>query len=194
MTTKQDDRRPRWDQVARRWWATIQGKHEDTAPRRGSDRAALARLRRAATPVEALEEPTVFDLYKKLGFDRIDIDRRLPRVAVVAAVLAHIKEDATLAESGFRRRFAEILGQGERPLMSELRFKRLLAATEDQVLMTSFRRAVALAACKNIDVGDVAASLLDWSDRRRMRWAFDYYGAAIAAPKKNETASTETED
>jgi hypothetical protein len=60
--------------------------------------------------------------------------------------------------------------------------------------MTSFRRAVALAAGKNIDVGDVAASLLDWSDRRRMRWAFDYYGAAIAAPKKNETASTETED
>lgn len=149
-------------------------------------------MRRAATPVEALEEPAVFDLYKKLGFSRSDIDRRLPRVAVVAAVLAHIKEDVTPTESGFRHRFAEMLGQGERPIMSELRFKRLLSATEDRDLMTSFRRAVALAGGKNIDVGDVAASLLDWSDRRRMRWAFDYYGAGIAAPKHDE--STQTED
>jgi len=76
--------------------------------------------------------------------------------------------------------------------MSELRFKRLLSATEDRDLMTSFRRAVALAGGKNIDVGDVAASLLDWSDRRRMRWAFDYYGAGIAAPKQDE--STKNED
>ena len=193
MNTKQD-LQPRWDQVARRWWATIQGKQEDVAPRRGRDRAALARLRRVATPVEALEEPAVFDLYKKLGFGRTDIDRRLPRVAVVAAVLAHIKEDAMPAESGFRRRFAEMLGQGERPLMSELRFKRLLAAAEDNDLLTTFRRAVALAGGKNINVGDVAASLLDWSDRRRMRWAFDYYGAGIAAPTQSQTASTENED
>ena len=187
MTVNQDDHRPRWDQVARRWWAMIQGKNEDVAQRPGRDRAALARLRRAATPVEALEEPAVFDLYKKLGFGRVDIDRRLSRVAVVAAVLAHIKEDAAPAGNGFRRRFAEILGQGERPLMSELRFKRLLSATEDRELMTAFRRAVALGGGKNIDVGDVAASLLDWSDRRRMRWAFDYYGAGIAAPKQDDS-------
>jgi CRISPR system Cascade subunit CasB len=186
MTANQDDRQVRWDQVARRWWATIQGE-QDVASHRGRDRAALARLRRAGTPVEALEEPAVFDLYKKLGFSRSDIDRRLPRVAVVAAVLAHIKGDAAPAETGFRRRFAETLGQGERPLMSELRFKRLLSATDDRDLMTSFRRAVALAGGKNIDVGDLAASLLDWSDRRRMRWAFDYYGAGIAAPKRDDT-------
>ena len=112
----------------------------------------------------------------------------------MAAVLAHIKEDTKPGEGGFRRRFAEVLGQGERPLMSGLRFKRLLAATEDQDLIIVFRRAVALAGAKNIDVGDVAASLLDWSERRRMRWAFDYYGAGIAAPKEKETASTENED
>ena len=53
--------------------------------------------------------------------------------------------------------------------------------------MVAFRRAVALAGGRNINVGDVAASLLDWSDRRRMRWAFDYYGAGIAAPKQTDT-------
>jgi CRISPR system Cascade subunit CasB len=136
----------------------------------------------------AIEEPAVFDLYRRLGFSRTDIDRWLSRVGVLAAVLAHIRSDATIADSGHRRRFAEMLG-GDPPLMSELRFKRFLAATSDQDLMIVFRRAVALAGAKNIDVEDVAASLLDWSDRRRMRWAFDYYGAGIAAPKPAETAS-----
>jgi hypothetical protein len=27
-----------------------------------------------------------------------------------------------------------------------------------------------------------------------MRWAFDYYGAGIAAPKDNDTASTDDEE
>jgi CRISPR system Cascade subunit CasB len=60
-------------------------------------------------------------------------------------------------------------------------------------LLVAFRRAVALAGGRNIDVGDLAASLLDWSERRRMRWAFDYYGAGIAAPKQNDTASLDDE-
>ena len=190
MTTH-DDPKLRWGQIARRWWETLQNARKDGTPNPARDPAALARLRRAATPIDALEDPSVFDLYKKLGFSRIDFDRRLPRVAVTAAVLAHIRKD----DDSFRRRFAEMLGQGsERRLMSELRFKRLLAATEDQDLMITFRRAVALAGKKDIDVGDVASSLLDWSERRRMRWAFDYYGAGIAAPKQDSTASPDDED
>ena len=192
MTTH-DDPKPQWAQIARRWWETLQNTRKDGTANPARDPAALARLRRAATPIDALEEPSVFDLYKKLGFSRVDFERRLPRVAVTAAVLAHIRTDG--GDKGFRRRFAEMLGQGgERRLMSELRFKRLLAATEDQDLLVTFRRAVALAGKKDIDVGDVASSLLDWSERRRMRWAFDYYGAGIAAPKQNATASTNDED
>ena len=192
MTTH-DDPKPRWGQIARRWWETLQNTRKDGTANPARDPAALARLRRAATPIDALEEPSVFDLYKKLGFSRVDFERRLPRVAVTAAVLAHIRTDG--GDKGFRRRFAEMLGQGgERRLMSELRFKRLLAATEDKDLLVTFRRAVALAGKKDIDVGDVASSLLDWSERRRMRWAFDYYGAGIAAPKQNATASTNDED
>jgi CRISPR system Cascade subunit CasB len=87
-----------------------------------------------------------------------------------------------------------MLGQGaKRPLMSRLRFNRLLAATEDQDLMAAFRRAVMLAGARNINVGDVAASILDWSERRRMQWAFDYYGAGIAAPTQNGTTSADDE-
>jgi CRISPR system Cascade subunit CasB len=193
--TMPDHPQPHWGQIARRWWEMLQNTRKDGTPNPARDPGALARLRRAATPVVALEEPNVFDLYKKLGFGRGDVDRRLPRVAAAAAVLAHIRTDAMPGDNGFRRRFAEMLGRGgDRPLMSPLRFKRLLTATEDQDLLIAFRRAVALAGGRNIDVGDVAASLLDWSERRRMGWAFDYYGAGIAAPKQNGTASTDDKD
>jgi CRISPR system Cascade subunit CasB len=190
MTSKQQTS---WGHVARRWWAELQGADQNDGAHRGRDAAAVAHLRRASTPVDAVEEPAVLDLYKRLGFRRQDIDRWLSRVAVVAAVLAHIRSDASAGDGGYRRRFAEMLG-GEPSLMSPLRFKRLLAAATDQDLLTVFRRAVALAGSKNINVEDVAASLLDWSDRRRMRWAFDYYGAGIAAPKAAETAPVGNEE
>ena len=79
--------------------------------------------------------------------------------------------------------------------MSELRFKRLLAARSDQDILVQFRRAVALLGGRNIDVGDLAASLLTWEDdKRRMRWAFDYYGASFAAPKPETNVSRIDED
>jgi CRISPR system Cascade subunit CasB len=191
--TPQENPKPSFAGSARRWWAALQDKRADGAPNRGGDRAALARLRRAATPLQAVEEPAVISLYRQLGFGEHQLNHRLPRVAVVAAVLAHIRSDAAPQESGRRQSFAEMLGRDERPLMSALRFKRLLAASNDQDLLNGFRRAVALAGGRNIDVGDLAASLLEWSEKRRMRWAFDYYRAGMAAPKP-DTASTDDED
>jgi len=192
MTTHDNPQRTRAGN-ARHWWADLQDKRVDGTPNRGGDRATLARLRRAATALQAVEEPAVIDLYKRLGFGEHDLNRRLPRVALVAAVLAHVRSDAVPGESGWRPSLAEILGRGERPTMSPLRFKRLLTATEEQDLLIAFRRAVALAGGRNIDVGNLAESLLDWSEKRRMRWAFDYYGASLAAPKL-DTASTDDED
>jgi CRISPR system Cascade subunit CasB len=78
--------------------------------------------------------------------------------------------------------------------MSPLRFRRLLAATADQDLLVAFRRAVAIAGGQHIDVGDVAASILDWSDRRRIRWAFDYYGASFATPPIDNSDGVQEED
>jgi CRISPR system Cascade subunit CasB len=190
--TSPDQSGPNWDIVARKWWEMLQNSTNGT-PNPDRDPLALARLRHAATPIDAIAEPTVFDLYNKLGFGQGEIVRRLPRVAAAATVLAHIRTDAE-PRSGCRRRFAEMLGQGaKRPLMSRPRFNRLLAATEDQDLMAAFRRAVMLAGARNINVGDVAASILDWSERRRMRWAFDYYGAGIAAPKQSGTTFADDE-
>jgi CRISPR type I-E-associated protein CasB/Cse2 len=182
--SKDEKAQPSRGSIARRWWEDLQDTREGS-PNPKRDRAALARLRRAAAPLQALEEPAVFDLYRRLGFgkERSHLERHLPRVTVVAAVLAHIRQDAGRGETGFRRRFAEMLGQGDPPVMSALRFKRLLSADADQEMLVQFRRAVALAGHRNVDVGDVAAGLLGWDDQKvRVRWAFDYHGAGIAAP------------
>jgi CRISPR type I-E-associated protein CasB/Cse2 len=70
--------------------------------------------------------------------------------------------------------------------MSSLRFRRLLAARNEDEILVGFRRLVALARRK-VNVVDLAESILDWTDdeagdKRRVRWAFDYHGAGIAAP------------
>ena len=145
MNTKQD-LQPRWDQVARRWWATIQGKQEDVAPRRGRDRVALARLRRVATPVEALEEPAV-SIFTRGSGSTAPISTVGFRVSLSWQPLAHIKEDAMPAESGFEAASPKC-GARRTSAYERASFKRLLAAAEDNDLLTTFRRAVALAGGK----------------------------------------------
>ena len=40
---------------------------------------------------------------------------------------------------------------------------------------------MALADCR-LNIGDLASSLFFWNDQTRARWAFAYYGTALATP------------
>lgn len=146
------------------WWRELQ---PDPARKRPGDRAALARLRRAATPIEAAEEPATIDLARRLHAT----EHGLELVALCAAVIAHVREDDTLPA-------ARRLGGGTdgRPLVSLLRFRRLIQAETAADRLIQFRRAVALAGQK-LNVADLAEALLDWSERRRIAWIFRYHDA-----------------
>jgi CRISPR system Cascade subunit CasB len=129
----------------------------------------------------------------------IDLFRRLPRIlpqdllferaALIAAVLAHVRIHAA-------RKVAEAAGESiseDRRNLHPLRLRRLFAARTPADCLIVFRRLVALLD-KKANVADLAESLLDWpdaarGDRRRTRWAFDYYGAAIAMPDDNGQAA-----
>ena len=51
---------------ARDWWRDLQPADEQGQPKAG-DRAALARLRRAATPSDAMAEEATLALFRRLG-------------------------------------------------------------------------------------------------------------------------------
>ncbi len=150
-------------EIAQKWWWELQPER-----RGGGDRAALARLRRAPTVLAAAMEPEALELCRRLGRG----PDRLEPASLVAAVLAHVRED-----SGPSMKFARQLGKqpGDKPApMSWLRFRRLIQASTPDEQLIAFRRAVALANRK-LNVTDLAESLLDWGDKRRQRWLYAYY-------------------
>jgi CRISPR system Cascade subunit CasB len=159
------------------WWSRLQPGED-----RKGDTGALARLRRGGLQDAALE-PATADLYRS-------IKRFLPpaelvgfeTAALIAAVLAHVRD-----HDG-RQSVARAAGAaGETSArLSPLRFRKLLAARGATDCLIAFRRLVALLD-KRANVGDLAVSLVEWNkedagDRRRTRWAFDYYDAGALAP------------
>lgn len=171
---------------ARAWWASLQ---PDAEAQRKGDRAGLARLRRAATSAEAMAEEATIDLYRRLGCRPEQAGSLLPRVAVIAMVLAHVRKDAEPAADGRRPAAIHAVGRvssedQDSAKMTPLRFRRLLACREDDELAHEMRRFVALAD-RTVAVGDLANSLFYWGARTRARWAFEYYGAGSAAPSSS---------
>lgn len=162
--------------IAVQWWRGLQPSFSNGERNPNANRAALARLRRADL-LGAMEDPATFALFRALGRWRPD---ELPEVALCAAVLASVREDRP------GERAARTLGPPstetvEQAAMKPLRFRRLIEAEtpEDRLLM--LRRAVQLAEHK-LNLRELAAACLDWSQARRQRWIFEYYNAGFAAP------------
>lgn len=165
------------------WWRHLQ---PDPDRRRPGDRAALARLRRCTTVVEAAVEPAALDLARRIGVKN-GFDQRLDHALLTAIVLAHVRSE----EDG--RPVARMLGPvapGEAARMSALRLARVLAAETFEEKLIAFRRVVALAE-RSINVRDLALALLDWSDRRRIQWAFAYHDAP--PPADNELKAPQSD-
>jgi CRISPR system Cascade subunit CasB len=166
---------------ARRWWQSLQPSELHQG-----DRASLARLRRTTFPAEAMAEEATLKLFGRLGLASQD-HTKLPRIAVIAMVLAHVRKES--AQAVMRRVGRRSMDDAESATMSPLRLRRLLACRDDEDLAREMRRLVALAGGE-VDAGDLAASLYFWGDNVRARWAFDYFGAGSAAPGADaETAA-----
>jgi CRISPR system Cascade subunit CasB len=69
----------------------------------------------------------------------------------------------------------------EQAAMKPLRFRRLIEADVLDERLIALRRAVQLAD-RRLNVRELAAACLDWSEARRQRWIFEYYAAGFAAP------------
>lgn len=149
--------------IAEEWWRELQGA-DRTGQRSGPHRAALARLRRAETPLEVMQEPVALRLIARLP-------RNPDRVAILAGVLAFVRDpdNERVARAIGRRSLDDNVA-----ILAEPRFRRLLQARDDE-LMDAMRRLVRLTKGK-VNVYDLSYAILFWGDKVKKRWIFEYYG------------------
>lgn len=179
--TEPDRKSPPADRAAH-WWRGLQGLAGDTSP----DRAALAQLRRCDRPLDALFVPAGIDLVRRLGVRQQD-EHAIRRATGLAALLAQVRESGEPLMRKLGRRAAG----DEDAILSEQRLRRALAVEEPEEQLAMFRRLVAQAG-NQCDPRDLAESYLNWGDRVRTRWAFQYYAAEHAAPEAAATADYDT--
>lgn len=160
--------------IALGWWS------REIAPRDiPAAKGLSARLRRAA-PLAVLCEPAVIQLAHALDMP----PGRADQLVRLSTLLAEIRENS--AETLARR-----VG-GVEPVLSSLRFQRLLRA-EGEELTDHLRRAIIMAD-RRCNVAALAADLLNW-EAARPRWCFHYFGADAPAradaPVKDSEEKTE---
>jgi len=152
-------------EAARAWWHDLNRPPEQG----GRDRASLAELKRSYDPLDIAFVSAFGRLRHGL---KAYSEWRLRRAAMIAHVLAHVREDDG-------RPMAQALGpqQGdEGAAMSEARFRRLLQARDDADLTRRLVRAVKMLKGK-ANVADLASAIWWWNDRTRQKWAFRYLNA-----------------
>lgn len=159
-----DSKQQKGPDVAEEWW-------EDLKERR----AARARLRRAKTLLEIMQEPEALRLIERLPINP-------DRVAMLAGILAWVRDnDDQLVARAIGR---TSLDEEDAPV-SEARFRRLLQARDDE-LMEAMRRLVRLTKGK-ANVRDLSFAVLYWGDRVKKRWIFQYYGVSDSLSASSAT-------
>ena len=165
-----NDKRGSFGAIAAEWWYSELGQGT------GAGRMARAKLRRCDTPAEALGHGVVHRLHAALRSAGRDLTRDPERLALVAIILANIKENHS-AEAAAR--FGELVG--DRPRLSALRFQGLMRTAAPIDLIRPLRRALAQIDYQ-ANVARLANDLLHWGDACRNNWCFKYYGGANEVP------------
>jgi len=145
----------------------------------GLARKTRAQLRRASRLSEVLVIEATHDLFARLRSVNENLDlssERLPhRLALIATVVAGMD---THGKDSLPSRFGQ--SNGDRPVLSPLRFQRILSATDDWVLASRLRRA-SLQVKRNANIAQLGRDLFYWGESVQNRWCFEYF--KTVAPK-----------
>ena len=147
-----------WGEIVLAWWRGL-----------GDDTGGRAALRRASDLTAVVMSPAYQRLYRRLraaGWP--DASWQNDRLAAAAGLLAHVREaDERSLPLAMSQR------DGDKPRVSALRFRRLLEAPDVDALFTGLRRTLPLLQhCA--DPLALASDVVNWGDRVRKRWAYDY--------------------
>ena len=151
-----------------RWWEGLD-----------KNRGSRAELRRAHDLTAIALTGAYQHLYRTLlafGWpeeDKPENNGRNERLAAIAGLLAHVKTQG-------ERSLPVIMSEGERPPLSELRFRRLLESSSLDEVFIGLRRALPLVAYQ-ANVPELANDVLFWGDSVKKRWAYTYRWPAKSA-------------
>lgn len=136
-----------------------------------------AELRRCRSITDVMLTPTYQHFCRRYCKELSATD---PRIAAVAGLVSHLKEDPFIAQN-LARSMSD--SAGERPVVSELRFRRLLERSREDLYPAMIRILRMLGGKTNIY--DLARDIYWWGDGVRKEWAFTYYPRV---PDKTTTA------
>lgn len=136
------------------------------------DKGGRAELRRASSVLSAAMCQATHRLHRQLDTicqgDMSEIQR--DRLAMACALMAHIKKPGALP---LPQAMSERKQGSDRIPVSELRFRRLLDAHDDEALLSGLRRVLPLIdglVCPVL----LARDVVFWGDRVKRTWAYDY--------------------
>lgn len=144
------------------------------------DRGGRAELRRARSPEDAALIPATIDLITRLRATPVAEHKGwLARIPAIAGLAVHLDRHAAkevLAppdREALPRRMAS--AKGDRPRVSELRFRRLLQYSRDDL----YRPMIRILAQLDDKAGlfDLADAVFWWGPQIQKAWAFAYFPA-----------------
>lgn len=183
-------------EAAAAWWQEL--RPDPDRDYRG-DRAAIARLRRMGTVPEALVDPAIMLLIRKIaeatGWPLVPTAAWVSPAAIAGLTLAHLS-------SRGEKSMAEALGQeiaADRPRYSGLRFTRLIRAESDEERLTQLGRAARRLRADDaaVNIARLATDLFRlWRDPDAVRrdWTFAYHQMTGAAPNSQASSATPGEE
>ncbi len=153
-----------WGQILTEWW---RGLTDDTGGR--------AALRRAPDITAVVLLPAFQRLHRRMVAAGWPAQRwQDDRLAAAAGLLAHVREQTP-------QNLPQAMSEGDKPPLSELRFKRLLEAPDVDTLFTGLRRALPLLQ-QRANICALANDVVNWGDEVKKRWAYAYAWPVKAQP------------
>jgi len=133
------------------------------------DKGARAQLRRCKNISQVIMTPSYQRLCARCGNFLTDTPNSRERLAAIAGLLSHLnthKSDLKLPEQMAQSR-------GDRPLVSELRFRRLLQRDFEELYAALIRILRMLNGEANLY--NLSKSIFYWGDSIKKEWAFAYF-------------------
>lgn len=151
------------------WWNSAIGTQT------GAARRARAELRRASQPAEVLSLAETHELHRRLANTAnardMSVGNGPVRLALIAALVASIDEHI---QRGLPAGFGQLVN--DRRMLSQMRFQRILHASDDWGLAIQLRRALPIVG-RRANIAALGSDLYFWGDRVRNRWCFDYFSS-----------------